>query len=123
MVGHGDWTAKNMRFTGDRISMVYDWDSLQLDDEERLVAAASLTFLADGGPVRVASPDRARAFVDDYDAARPARLKKGQRKRIAAARTYVLAYHARAEYARGRARREGSYADALRESWEDYLEP
>jgi hypothetical protein len=42
VVGHTDWRAENMRFEDDRVTAVYDWESLRLAPEPVFVGAAAL---------------------------------------------------------------------------------
>jgi hypothetical protein len=98
VVGHSDWSAKHFGWDGERIAVVYDWpDSLVLDAEETIVGQASLVFPSTWDiPVGsyAASAEESAAFVDEYEAAAGRALDRG---RVAAARTYLLAYCARCE--------------------------
>jgi hypothetical protein len=44
VIGHGDWTVKHFRFDGLDPTVVYDWDSLQVDSETRFVGSSAATF-------------------------------------------------------------------------------
>lgn len=39
VVGHPDWRVQNLAFAGDRVSAVYDWDSVGLVPEPALVGS------------------------------------------------------------------------------------
>lgn len=122
LVGHSDWSAKHMRFVGGSIAVVYDWESLDLSTEAKLVGTAAATFTANFelDVPAAPSPDEARAFVDDYSAARDRALSRAERERIAAVTLYLVAYTARCEHALGR---RGDFADALERFGAEYLKP
>jgi hypothetical protein len=44
VVGRGDWSVKHFRSVGDRVSAVYDWDSLVATDEPRIIGQAGASF-------------------------------------------------------------------------------
>jgi hypothetical protein len=98
VVGHSDWSAKNLGWDGDRISAVYDWpDSVALGAEETIVGQASVNFPATWDlPVepKLATADESDAFLEEYEEAAGRRL---DRERIEAARIYLIAYSARCE--------------------------
>lgn len=125
VAGHADWTVKHFRFRGGRVHIIYDWDSLRLQPEPMLVAGAAVHFpYTDAFAVpRVASLDELHAFVDEYDAERPAAFTLEEKRAIWAHAVYALAYTARCEHARdpsgvGLA---GSYREALAEFGERLL--
>lgn len=122
VVGHNDWSGKHFRFLGERITAVYDWDSLDRSDEPRLVGQAAATFTATWElPVRlVPSLDEARAFVAEYEQARGRTFPPDERRRLAAAATYVLAYNARCEASVVDEPGPGSFGEAL--ARDDFLE-
>jgi hypothetical protein len=98
VVGHSDWSAKHFGWDGDRIGIVHDWpDSVALDAEETIVGQAAAAFPATWDlPLepKVASAEESSAFVDEYEEAAGRRL---DRRRVEAARTYLIAYCARCE--------------------------
>lgn len=103
-VGHADWRAEHVRFDGDRIVMVYDWDSLRLDTEAAHVGGAAVGFPAnfEGDDVaRAPSMDELRAFVADYESARDAGFTTSERRAVMAGALFTLAYTARCEHALG----------------------
>lgn len=122
LVGHSDWSAKHMRFEGDEIAVVYDWDSLDLSTESRLVGTAAATFTANFelDVPYAPSPDEARAFVDEYSAARALPLSRAERLEIAAVALYVIAYSARCAHALGR---RSDFVEALERFGGEYLIP
>ncbi len=44
MVGHGDWSANQMRFESGKINVAYDWDNLRVDKETTFVGHAATHF-------------------------------------------------------------------------------
>ncbi|MBD0329362.1 MAG: hypothetical protein ICV64_04585 [Thermoleophilia bacterium] len=93
--GHADWSAQHLRWRDDRVAVVYDWDVVR-DSEANVVGYASAVFTATWELDVAKAPSRAdaEAFVADYEAAAGRAL---DRARVAAARTYLTAYCARAE--------------------------
>jgi hypothetical protein len=100
-VGHLDWSMKNLRLTDTRVCMVYDWDSLRVEDECIIVGAAAVHFLVtwDIPVVLTPTPAECLAFVQAYERARGQPFSHDQHRRIAAAGTYAMAYTARCEHA------------------------
>lgn len=101
IVGHHDWSGKHFRFIEDRISAVYDWDSLRLGREAVIIGNAAMTYTTNFNlPAinRAPSPDEMRAFIDEYSAARPTPLNRNHRQQIAACATFLAAYTARCEH-------------------------
>jgi Ser/Thr protein kinase RdoA (MazF antagonist) len=91
-LGHGDWSAGNLRFAHGRVVAAFDWDVVA-EDEAVLVGLSAGAFLADGAP----SPQEVAGFLDDYGRARPLR-GQGRLAAVAAAR-WILAYKARCDLA------------------------
>jgi hypothetical protein len=115
VVGHADWSAKNLGWRDDEVVAVYDWsDSCVLEAEATIVGQASVFFPATWdepfGP-KHATPDEQRAFVAEYEEAAGRTL---DREAVRAAQTYVAAYAARCELSDlGGA--EGDFQRALRQ--------
>jgi Phosphotransferase enzyme family len=113
VVGHNDWSAKNMTWRGDRVAAVFDWaDSVVHEAEEVIVGQAAMFFPATWdipAEPRYASPEEAEAFVAEYEEAAGRRL---DRAAVGAAQLYVLAYSARCEISDGE---EGDFCALLRE--------
>lgn len=125
VVGHHDWSGKHVRFAGDRVSVVYDWDSLRLGAEAVIVGNAAMTFTTNfdvPGVTLAPTPDEVRAFVDEYSAARPTALRRHAREQIAACATLIAAYTARCEHSLHRTDDPTSFTWALRTHAEEYLQ-
>lgn len=121
LVGHDDWSAKHFRFLDDRtISAIYDWDSIVVETEARIVGIAASTFTANPNlDVQLApTPEQTGAFLDDYFAARGRPGSRAEREEFAAAACFVVCYVARCEHALGR---PGDFTDALATSGSAYL--
>jgi hypothetical protein len=101
VVGHHDWSAKNMRADGDAIVVVYDWDSVFVDREAAIVGSAAAHF-----PVTWELPvpetptlKEVAAFVRDYEQARGRPFDDDELVALGAGITYAHAYKARCEHA------------------------
>jgi Phosphotransferase enzyme family len=104
VIGHGDWRQEHVRFVGDEPVVAFDWDSLCCRPEPELVGAAAHGFCADWSRAdhrQAPSLDEARAFVDDYQAARGAPLSPEERRLCGASFAYACAYTARCGHAGG----------------------
>jgi hypothetical protein len=101
VVGHTDWSVKDFRFRDNKISAIYDWDSLAVDREPVIVGQAATHFtMTWRTPVRV-TPDAVEvaAFVTDYEEARGSVFSAAERAALDAAGAYSMAYTARCEHA------------------------
>lgn len=107
VIGHGDWRVEHVRFAaggGDRIVAAFDWDSLCKQPESALVGFTAHAFCADWsreGYACAPTVDEARAFVDDYQAARGRAFSAGERHAVGGAFAYSCAYTARCGWALG----------------------
>ena len=65
VVGHHDWSAKNMRMGAGRIAVLYDWDAVFVDREAFVLGTAAAHFPVTWKlPVpETPSVDEVRAFV------------------------------------------------------------
>ncbi|HEV7689429.1 MAG TPA: hypothetical protein VGO52_01330 [Hyphomonadaceae bacterium] len=105
VVGHGDWSAKNMRMemtrTGEtKIAVVYDWDSVMLAPETFVVGSAAAHFPVTWElPVpETPEPGEMAAFVSVYEDARGRKFSQSDLEEIAAYATFSRAYKARCEH-------------------------
>lgn len=80
---------------GRKISVAYDWDSLRVDKETTFVGHAATHFpYTERFDVSAApSPEEARLFVEEYEAARRATLSRRERAVLFTAATYGLLLH------------------------------
>ncbi len=122
VLGHLDWSGKHFRFAQDRLTVVYDWDSVRVATEAVIVGNAAFSFTANWdlpGVDPAPEPDEVLAFIDDYDDARGTRLTRSQREQTVACGAYLAAYVARCEHASGD--RDGAYTRALARHGTHYL--
>ncbi len=104
VIGHGDWRAEHVRFEGDAAAVAFDWDGLCKTREPALVGATAHMFCADwskNGHRQAPTLAEARAFVDDYEAARGSAFSRDERSLCAAAFAYSVAYTCRCGHASG----------------------
>lgn len=101
VLGHTDFTVKQMRFVGNQLRIIYDWDSLRLEQEPVLVGgtAISFTYTEMTGIRKSPTREEALAFVREYEAARGRPFTAGERRMVSAGATAALAYTARCEHA------------------------
>ena len=100
VIGHTDWSIKHIRYVGERVHVIYDWDSLSLNSEPVLVGHSAVGFTyTEFFPVAwLPTAEEASAFVAEYEEARGEPFSIDERKVLAAAATYGLAYAARCEH-------------------------
>jgi hypothetical protein len=100
LIGHTDYRAEHVRFSGARISAVYDWDSLALAPEPLFVGQAAHAFTADWSRRgwRLPTLVESRAFIADYEAARGTPFPPAERQAASAAMVAALSYSARCEH-------------------------
>ncbi len=103
LAAHLDWGVKNIRFRDDAVCAVYDSDSVHAASEAECVGRAAAQFTAqwDIPAVLTPSADEARAFVDEYQAARGRKFSRAERALAAAAARYSVAEAARLEQLSG----------------------
>jgi hypothetical protein len=119
---HLDWGVTNVRFRDDRVCAVLDWDSLHAASEADMVGRAAAHFTAQWALPVGLTPTRAeaRAFVDEYEAARGRRFHTQERRVLSASADYACAQVARLQHAEG-ASSIDSYVELLREITDESL--
>jgi hypothetical protein len=96
VLGHADFEAQNLRWHGQQVWAVHDWDSLAWQPEAALAGAASGSF-ASAGPPALAPVESSEAFLAAYQDIR-GRLFTAVELQIAwAASLWMAAYNAREE--------------------------
>jgi len=100
---HLDWGVKSVRFQDNEISAVYDWDSLHQASEAECAGRGAAQFTAQWEipALLTPTPEEARAFLDEYQAARGKKFSRAERAVAAASARYVVAHVARQELATG----------------------
>jgi hypothetical protein len=100
VLGHADFEAQNLRWHGQQLWAVHDWDSLAWQPEAALAGAASGSF-ASAGPPTLAPIESSEAFLVAYQDFR-GRLFTAVEQEIAwAASVWMAAYNAREEALHG----------------------
>jgi hypothetical protein len=101
VVGHLDWSAKNMRMGDDEIAVVYDWDAVFVDRETFVVGSAAANFPVTWELPVPATPTlrESAAFLHAYEAGRGRPFTEAERVELASGMTYARAYTARCEHA------------------------
>ena len=100
VLGHADFEAQNLRWHGQQVWAVHDWDSLAWQPEAALAGAASGSF-ASAGPPTLAPIESSEAFLAAYQDLR-GRLFTAVEQEIAwAASVWMAAYNAREEALHG----------------------
>ncbi len=118
-IAHSDWEAHNVRCSGERLEVAYDWDSLAVESELALIGRAAAVFTAHTDPRygHAPSADERLAFVVEFEQAAGRHFTAAERTVIAAVGAWATAYEARLAHAFEAAPvdRPGSFAEALRE--------
>jgi hypothetical protein len=127
VLGHSDWRAEHLRFEGQRPVAAFDWDSLCKSHEPELVGFIAHGFCADwsrSGHVQAPTLAEARAFVDEYEAARGTAFTAAERRALGAAFAYSVAYSSRCGHAYGKHEREkpGTFHHLLASHGEQLLD-
>lgn len=99
-VGHVDWEAHNLGWSGQCPVVIYDWDSLAIRTEATIAGAAATVFGSTTGTTVAASLDETDAFLESYQQRR-ALLKSEDLKAAWAAGLWTLLYNAKKEAAGG----------------------
>ena len=100
VIGHCDWLAGNLRWNGDTLLVVHDWDSMTADSEDVLTGFAAALYsavIAD----KLATTEDTERFLAAYGQARGRDLTPGELQRSWAAGVWTRAYDAKYQYAVG----------------------
>jgi hypothetical protein len=100
VIGHCDWLAGNLRWTGDELLVVHDWDSMTADSEAVLVGFAAALYpaaSADG----LATVEDTERFLAAYCRARGREFSAGELHLSWAAGVWTRAYDAKCQHAAG----------------------
>jgi len=100
VIGHCDWLAGNLRWSGDALLVVHDWDSVTADSEAVLVgfAAALYSTVSADQLATVEDTDR---FLVAYCDASGREFSAGELQRAWAAGVWTRAYDAKYQHAVG----------------------
>jgi hypothetical protein len=94
VLGHADFEAQNLRWHGQRVRTVHDWDSLAWQPEAALAGAASGSF-ASSGPPTLAPVESSEAFLVAYQSVRGRSFTAVEQEIAWAAGVWMAAYNAR----------------------------
>jgi hypothetical protein len=92
VLGHADFEAQNLRWHGQQMWAVHDWDSLAWQPEAALVGAASGAFASDGPPT-LAPIESSAAFLLAYQDIRGRMLTAAEQEIAWAASLWMAAYN------------------------------
>jgi hypothetical protein len=102
VIGHCDWLASNLRWNGDELLVVHDWDSTAADSEAVLVGFAAALY-STVSPDELATVEETGKFLDAYCDARGQPLSAGELQVSWAAGVWTRAYDAKCQHAAGKA--------------------
>jgi Ser/Thr protein kinase RdoA (MazF antagonist) len=99
VIGHCDWLAGNVRWSGDALLVVHDWDSMTADSEAVLVGFAAALYPA--GADKPATVEDTERFLVAYCHARGREFSADELERSWAAGVWTRAYDAKYQHAVG----------------------
>jgi hypothetical protein len=94
VLGHADFEAQNLRWHGQQLWTVHDWDSLAWQPEAALAGAASGSFASAGAPT-LAPIESSAAFLVAYQDIRGRLFTAAEQQVAWAASLWMAAYNAR----------------------------
>jgi hypothetical protein len=100
VIGHCDWLASNLRWNGDALLVVHDWDSMTADSEAVLTGFAAALYSA-ASTDELATIEDTERFLIAYGHARGRELAPDELERSWAAGVWTRAYDARCQHAVG----------------------
>jgi hypothetical protein len=100
VLGYADFEAQNLRWHGQQVWAVHDWDSLAWQPEAALAGAASGSF-ASSGPPTLAPIESSEAFLVAYQDIRGRMFTAVEQEIAWAASLWMAAYNAREEALHG----------------------
>ncbi|HVW42627.1 MAG TPA: phosphotransferase [Amycolatopsis sp.] len=100
VIGHCDWLAGNLRWSGDMLLVVHDWDSMTVDSEAVLVGFAAALY-STGSVDALATVEDTAHFLDAYCDARGRTFSADERERSWAAGVWTRAYDAKYQHTVG----------------------
>ena len=100
VIGHCDWLAGNLRWSGDDLLVVHDWDSMTADSEAVLVGFAAALYSTVSVDERATVEDTER-FLVAYCHARGRQFTTDELQRSWAAGVWTRAYDAKYQHTVG----------------------
>lgn len=101
VIGHCDWLAANLRWDGDKLLVVHDWDSITADSEAVLAGFAAALYSTLSAK-KLATVEETERFLEAYRGGDGRQLSADELELSWAAGTWTLAYDARYQHALGR---------------------
>lgn len=111
VIGHCDWLAGNLRWSGDELLVVHDWDSMIADSEAVLVGFAAALYSTVNADDLATVEDTDR-FLVAYCRARGGEFSADELERSWAAGVWTRAYDAKYQHAVGQPSSSLSESDA-----------
>jgi thiamine kinase-like enzyme len=100
VLGHCDWLAGNLRWSGDALLVVHDWDSVIADSEAVLVGFAAALY-STVNVDELATVEDTERFLVEYCHARGREFSADERERSWAAGVWTRAYDAKYQHTVG----------------------
>jgi hypothetical protein len=97
VIGHCDWLAGNMRWSGNELLVVHDWDSMTVDSEAVLVGFAAALF-STANADELATVEDTERFLVAYCQARGRKFSADELQRAWAAGVWTRAYDAKYQH-------------------------
>ena len=97
-VGHGDWYTGNLRWTGDSLHAVWDWDSIVALPEAAVAGLAAAVYPANGEGTE-ATVEESDAFLAAYETARGRTFSEDERRVAWAAGLWNRSFDAKKQFA------------------------
>jgi hypothetical protein len=100
VIGHCDWLAGNLRWSGDNLLVVHDWDSVTVDSEAVLAGFAAALYSTVSAD-ELATVEETEQFLAAYGDARGRPFSADELQRSWAAGVWTRAYDAKCQHAAG----------------------
>jgi hypothetical protein len=100
VIGHCDWLASNLRWSGDTLLVVHDWDSMTADSEAVLAGFAAALY-STASADELATVEDTERFLTAYGRARCRDFTPGELQQAWAAGLWTRAYDAKYQHAVG----------------------
>ena len=101
VIGHGDWHADNVLWSGSKLLVVHDWDSVVHQPEAVVAGVAAAIFPASGACWQPATIAESEEFLDAYLRARSGPWAQDDIQAFWAATVWTRAFDAKEEPAGG----------------------
>jgi hypothetical protein len=101
VIGHCDWLASNLRWSGDALLVVHDWDSMAADSEPVLAGFAAALYSTVSAN-ELATIGDTEQFLIAYCQARGRKFTRNELERSWAAGVWTRAFDAKHQHAVGR---------------------